>query len=128
MREEMTREEAIGRFREMWLWIAEESKKKCRKIHKKEYFEHIGVKRTSVRSECYLCEYAFYAFLKKTESLRCCDLCPINFQVDEAKSDITGCRGNYSLYRFWDECNNTDWKHASMYAKMISELPERPLG
>lgn len=125
MREEMTREEAIRQFREMWSWIAEESQKRYRKIHKVEYLKYIGVEQHSILSDCYLCEYDFE---NGEADLRVCKLCPIDFlNDDKAKMKCCCCQVG-SPYELWQECDDTDWKRASMYAKMISELPERPLG
>lgn len=121
---ELTKEDAINRFREMWAWISAESRLRYRKVYKEEYFKLIGVHPESVISECFLCDYVYgNKHNKKIVVKNNCKRCPIDFGVQNGEN-VCCCRVG-SPYEAWQECDDTDWKHAAIFAKLISELPEK---
>lgn len=121
---EFTKEDAINRFREMWAWISAESRLRYRKVYKEEYFKLIGVDIKEVNSGCFLCEYAYgLKHNKKIKDESKCVRCPIDFG-NKTEEQCNCCKVG-SPYEAWQECDDTDWKHAAIFAKMVSELPEK---
>lgn len=114
----MTKQEAIENHRKMWNWIADETLKRERKVYKSEYFAEIhGGHRINIISDCFCCQYDFEC-LKGN-----CISCPIIFsRLDKLRLN---CMSIGSPYKHWRETYNYDYTNASIYAKIIADLPER---
>ena len=108
----MTKKEAVENHRKMWSWIAEETLFKKTKIHKKDYFEHFGIRAIPFRM-CYLCEYVNTLNVKLFK----CRKCPIDWGKRKT------CYADDSLYYKWYK--TSDHELCAKYAKEISELEEK---
>lgn len=104
----LTREEAIKKTREMWNWIATETKKQKRIVKKN------------------------YGYMSRNDFRNLCKLhCPLDF----CGLDVPfACEKEGSPYlNWWNNrykvgiFNDTEF-YAAEYAKQIAELPERKIG
>lgn len=112
--EKMTKKEAIANHRKLWLWIAQETKRRRRKVEKIEYFKehHISGKERPTLG-CYCCAYTFGQDID-------CDVCPVQWaNVGDYKN--TPCTN--SEFGKWK--NSTTWQEASHWALIIAFLSER---
>lgn len=114
----MTRKEAIKKHRELWHWLAEETRKRQYCVRKK---ENPGVECKEPRNACWLCEYALrYNKYEKRWFVNCIE-CPIDWG-----KGCRDCEDDGSLYREWKkalvDCNVESY--ADM-ADRIAELPEK---
>ena len=106
----MTREEAIAAHRKMWRWIADETERRERAVHKYDYFDATGIPEDERPFRyCYCCNYAIS-----------CALCPIEWPTGQC---IDG--GLYSQWQQETEFSNGDWAKAAALARQIAELPEK---
>lgn len=110
---DLTREEAINNFREMWEWIADKTLARGHKVYEHEFFNENGI--SKVRSDCFLCEYRSSFF---DISCSLCSQCPIDFHGDK-------CHNQNSPYTQW--CSTSYYEHyeAAYYAREIAKLPEK---
>lgn len=108
----LTKNLAIWLHRKLWNWIADETRRKKRKVDKDEY---PLFKIFHITSYCWCCEYA----RRKNKIVRCKE-CPIDWGYRNAGET---CIRN--LYGKWRETDKADFIRASILAKMIAELPER---
>lgn len=108
----MTREEAIKKHRELWHWIADETRRKHRNVQKA---ENPDVANEMPLNECWLCEYT-RQFGKVCQD--CCKFCPINWGVKT-------CMKKRSPYRTWMFNTFLDYEERAKLADIIAELPER---
>ena len=108
----MTREEAIRKHRELWHWIADETRRKHEKVEKG---ENPDVAEEGPVNSCWLCEYArqFPKFYYEY-----CYACPINWGVKT-------CMKEGSLYREWTYGFSLDYEELAKLADTIAELPEK---
>lgn len=112
---------AILKHRTMWHWIADETRKKKRKVTKKEYFDYHNIPyEDRPLNLCFCCEY------DESDDIivgrRRCEFCPIDWCNDWGNKD---CNVAGSLFKQWLACNDKDWKRAAKLADKIAELPER---
>lgn len=107
----LTREQAIYSFRQMWNWIADETKKQKRKVSKSEY---PLMKEMSIISDCFICEYC-------EKSVIDCRSCIIKWPGAD-------CGDPPSPYYQWVHCQRWEWGKAAQYAREIANLPERVEG
>lgn len=103
----MTREEAIKKHRELWHWIADETRRRKRTVFKN---ENSDVVKESPMNGCWLCEYAY---------ANDCGICPIKWG-----DDGEDCTDKGSPFKEWYDSGN-DWKTRAYYADIIAELPEK---
>ena len=108
----MTKEEAIKKHRELWHWIADETRRKHRKVQKA---ENPDVFNEMPCNECWLCEYRFQIDNVFRE---CCNVCPINWGVGT-------CMKKGSPYRSWTFDSSLNYEELANLADTIAELPER---
>ena len=109
----LTKSEAISNHRKLYHWIATETRKQKRKVHKSEYFDFYNVPDTDIpQNYCYCCEY------DEQQLSGACFHCPIDWGNE--KCGVAG-----SLFKQWHACNDKDWKRAADLADKIAELPER---
>ena len=101
----MTREETIKKHRELWRWIADETRKRKRTVFKHENPD-IMVERPF--NNCWLCAYA-----------NDCDTCPIKWG-----ENCKDCADDGSPFVEWSNSGH-DWKARAYYADIIAELPEK---
>lgn len=101
----MTREEAIKKHRELWHWIADESRRQKRTVFKN---ENPDVRRERPFNDCWMCEYA-----------NDCDTCPIKWG-----DDVEDCAEDGSPFFEWLN-SELDWEACAYYADIIAELPEK---
>lgn len=126
---QLTREEAIHKFRKMWNWIADETKKRKCIVSKKEYLKANSIGEHVIH-DCYLCEYTFANFGINDIA---CEYCPIDWLT---KRPTYACIGGYDvvdnynygkgLYEEWRDCTIVgDWRKAVEISKKIANLPEQ---
>lgn len=108
----MTREEAIKKHRELWHWIANETRREHRRVLKD---ENPDVANETPLNGCWLCEYT-NQFDKVYHDL-CCD-CPIDWGVKT-------CMRKGSPYKEWMFDPFLDYEELAKLADIIAELPER---
>ena len=108
----MTKEEAIKKHRELWHWIAKETRRKREKVQKS---ENPDVFNEMPYNECWLCEYA-RQFDKVCRDI--CAVCPINWGVKT-------CMKKGSPYRAWTFNTFLDYEEGANLADTIAELPEK---
>ena len=120
---ELTKEQAIEEHRKMWRWIAEETEKRQKIVHKEDYFKEYFPAEI-IFCNCFCCEYAV-----RISGISECKFCPIDW---DSKYNHCMCMnknfrhdGLYSLWGFATSCD--DWKEAAELARQIAELPERKL-
>lgn len=95
---QLTRAQAIKKFRDMWNWIADETEKRDHFVSKEKYFDENN--ETPVLHGCYLCEYADQ---RKPLGNRCI-VCPIDFDVNKEGYVSTPCIDyDHSPYNKWRE-------------------------
>lgn len=117
----LTKEEAIRRYRMMWEWIANETLRRHECVDKLNAFKHFGWNWLEVKNICWCCEYCN----------RNCNICPIEWpSTRNHKSDcvqyIFGGFADDGLYLKWlSNMRKNDWRTAAYYALYISMLPER---
>ena len=107
----MTREEAIKKHRELWHWIADETRRNCRLVFK---HENPDVAKEKPYNDCWLCEYAI---CHKTTNFNHCTRCPIDWGV-------MTCMRKGSPYRELT-LGNFLYKEYANLADRIAELPEK---
>lgn len=109
----MTREEAIKKHRELWHWIADETRRRkdCYVLK----VENKDVAKEGPLNSCWLCEYArqFQKFYYEY-----CYACPINWGVKT-------CMKEGSPYRAWTFGSYLDYEERAKLADTIAELPEK---
>lgn len=98
---------AIKNFRKMWNWIAYETEKRKRKVHKYQYFTENKIIDIP-RNQCYLCEMCHSV----------CSECPVDWGEDK---DILFCEDFESPYDSWTD--SYDWKDSARLARKIANLP-----
>lgn len=108
----LTREQAIYSFRQMWNWLADETEKQKRKVKKHEY---PLMQEMSITNECFICEYCANEGIK-------CNNCIIVWPGTKAVCGIS------SPYILWLFCGDREWEKAARYAREIANLPERVEG
>lgn len=120
----LTIEETKKRYKEMWLWLAEETRRRKRVVEKEEFFlEHKEY--DTPLFNCWCCEFAkdtqnAISHLRLLLRLLDCDFCPIkDWQTkDLAKSCTKG------LYGKWLRAlKKDDWQKAADLAERIANLP-----
>ena len=111
----LTKAQAIAEHRKMWRWIADETKKRGRRVWKEEYFKAMNIPpENRPDTDCYCCEYA---------GGHCPD-CPVELGGDFGHcSDRDTCGDWEGLYAQW--ANTNDPEEAAWLARKIAELPER---
>ena len=107
----LTKQQTIAEHRKMWRWIADETKKRGRRVLKDEYFEAMNIPSENIpQAKCYCCEYDDGH----------CSKCPIEWDGDFGmccNSDEQG------LFEQW--FRTTDPEKSEWLARKIEELPER---
>ena len=99
--------EEIWKHREMWTWIAKETKRRQMVIKEKDYF---GARDDVPVSNSYCCEVAGWD----------CAKCPLKW------SALGKCGDSDSPYSQWKEAvRMRDWVRAAYYAAIIARLPEK---
>ena len=116
-----TKDDYVGAFREMWIWIHEQTLKRRRKITEQDYFDY--VKRVTgteleLNNNSFLCECN-----KKTRSGECTD-CPVQW-VDSNYKNAEKCVGCSSLYQDWTNCKSDEYEKAALLAIQIAEVLEK---
>lgn len=109
----MTREEAIKKHRELWHWIAAETRRRkdCDVLKD----ENPDVAKEGPMNSCWLCEYA-RQFEKVNRDI--CTVCPINWGVKT-------CMKRRSPYVEWKFDSSLDYMEKAKLADTIAELPEK---
>ena len=105
----MTKKEAVENHRKMWLWIAEETLKRKKKMEKEDYFKEVRPGLKSVLNDCFCCQYV------SNIGSNLCIKCPIIW-------DKTYCVDS----RYCEWLFELDYNLAAKYANDIANLPERP--
>ncbi len=84
----LTKEDAIREHRKMWLWIADKIKESNYKLYitKTTYLtEVLGfsqeevVKKNIIKSECFLCHYAYNQEIRDMNNIYHCQFCPLDW-------------------------------------------------
>lgn len=112
----LTIEETQRRHKELWLWIAKETKRRKRKVYKYELLFECMSSYVPYNS-CWCCEFerAVSGLLDIISG--CSNLCPIEEWGENAK----GCMYRNSLYELWRR--EKDWQKAAEIAEQIANLP-----
>ena len=105
----MTREEAIRKHRELWHWIADETRRRkdCDVLKD----ENPDVAKEEPMNSCWLCEYV------RSIGNRCED-CPINWGSET-------CIRDGSPYNEWTFSFSFDYEERAKLADTIAELSEK---
>lgn len=107
----LTRRDALEKMRDMWMWIAEETKKRKKRVYKDDYFEAIGATKDDIpENMCYACEYA------KNMNTNCCI-------IEKWKLSLKGC----AEQEFGKWCDAKTWKQSAKYAREIAEVAQAEL-
>ena len=107
------------KFRKMWRWISEETKRQKRRVEKFEYFTAFGIpKRERPRCQCYACEESMQRARDngRNSSSAECGYCPI----DWGKCD---CTEDGTLYDEWEHAPS--YEDAAEFAERISQMEWR---
>lgn len=121
MKERLTKQQAVTEHRKMWDWIAEECLRRKVKVEKQDYFDRHDIKDLPDHF-CWCCEYARKQFLKNSTGIEFfCDLCPIVWG-----SDCDTCIGDWHSTLYEKYVDSTKYGQASILARKIANLPERP--
>lgn len=126
MPEILTLEETKKRHKELWMWIAEETRKRKRKVMKWEFFLSHEEYETPDTYLCWCCKFAedvqdiikILSTLIPTE----CAFCPVK---DWKENDFNGFTKlcNRGLYGDWWEVCKIDYEKAADLAEQIANLP-----
>lgn len=105
----LTKKPAVALHRRLWNWVADETERQQRIVHKYEYplFKHLAID-----NDCWCCEYARNAC--KCVEEHACIYCFLKW-----KNGI--CLG--SEYTRWIHART--WQEAVYWARVIAALPER---
>lgn len=106
---------AINEHRKMWKWIARETVIRKEKVMKRDYVKTLPYWKRKIIAQydnCFVC-----ASVKKE-----CKDCPLIW-LDDNTNKKERCRNKDSFYCKWFK--EEDWVKAGLYAKMISNLPEK---
>ena len=109
----MTREEAIKKHRELWHWIANETRR--RKDCEVRKDENPDVAKEGPMNSCWLCEYARQFDKGRYD---CRNVCPINWGSES-------CLRDGSPYNEWTFDHPFDYEERARLADTIAELPEK---
>lgn len=103
------------RHRELWMWIAEETRKRKEKVKKDDFF--LKHKEYEIPDNfCWCCEFdKQHSFTVKTN--HCYILCPI----EKWGRNVKHCGDESSPYRAWRK--ETDWRKSADLAEKIANLP-----
>ena len=129
--ENLTKSEAIELHRRMWLWIADETLIRKRKVTEQDYFKEMGIYNKDIPPwrSCYCCEYNIQQKIKIKKydwDKYGCKYCPLNWN---SKCDRRMCRNKNKLDDYkglmgkWADKKN--YKKAAKLAKKIANLPEK---
>lgn len=116
----LSKEQAIKKHRELWRWIAKQTKKQQRIVTKDEYFKAKRIKEKNIPyNHCYCCEYA----LDKNDQVErhMCKYCPLDWGQNQYCGDSYYADWTYLIIRGDD----SDWREAVDRAHIIAELPEK---
>lgn len=128
MSQNLTREQAITKHRQMWNWIADKTLIRKRRITKQEYFnENLGENEEQPLVNCYACQYSAEQSGIISFSDNICQFCPIDWNSnahclmclysDDSLSD--------NVFTLWQNTIIGNWENAAELARQIAELPER---
>lgn len=122
---ELTREQAVAEHRNLWRWIANETRSRKRRVEKYEYFKNFEIPKWEIpRNSCYCCEYSFQLYIFQFHSLNCCENCPIDWGYSAKNNMCCDDTWNFDgIYFAW--CYEEDWQKAADLAERIANLPER---
>ena len=117
----LTKRETLEKHRELWLTVADMSRKEKRCVSKYEALLKMDIQPESVNSECFCCDYAEQEN-KKLSRYNACEYCPVKWP-----GSITGaCTA--SLYGEWRrELGCANYKKAAEVAEKIAHLADEPL-
>lgn len=116
MQKILTLEETQRRHKELWTWLAKETRKRKGNVEKNEFFDISKANELPIHS-CWCCEFAREAktLLKNHEHYRC-TLCPLK-DKEICEESFCKCRA----FNDWLLC--TDWQKAADLAEQIANLP-----
>lgn len=131
MEEQLTRQQAIAEHRKMWNWIAEECLKRKEKVEKIDYFLENYIEDFNVfklyagenlpDNLCWCCDYANRQLFEHSKFNRfSCGFCPILW------GGAYGCASDSSPYVKFINLDFSEYGQASILARAIANLPERP--
>lgn len=110
----LTLEETQRRHKELWMWLAEETRRIEKKADKQDFF--LTQDCEIPENFCWCCKFVNQSYINvKTKS--CYILCPIK----KWGGDAIYCVDKNSLYELWEE--ERDWQKAADLAEQIARLP-----
>ena len=118
----LTKEQAVTKHKEMWMWIYEQTLLRKIKVSKGSYFISYFNNREIRRNDlpycdCFCCEYAVQIARSFNEHLsRRCKYCPIEW-------GLGGCMEENALYNEWENTSNVEYNKAAELALKIANLP-----
>ena len=101
----------------MWLWIADETCRREKKVEKADYFKAMGIDDKQIKKQCFYCDYADYRCRPYNLEWAGCLFCPID--------DINGkppCKGLTSPYIQYHLISSHNYHRAADLAKQVAEL------
>lgn len=120
MKELLTKQEAIRLYRIMWLWIADETLRRKKKVYKEDYFREMEISiENRPFNDCYCCEYS-------EQFSGDCSNCPLDWksEIDDLMCVSKYKDGDFKgLFGKW--FNETDYKKCAELARDIANLPEK---
>lgn len=108
--------------REMWHWIAEETRKQKRKVIKYEYFNHNKTQLVPAAS-CFACQEAIKRCPTGGDAGRYCQYCPLKWGTEKSYASDFCLRGD-TLFCQWMMIGAglSDWQVAADLADRIAEM------
>lgn len=121
----LTYKKAIEEHRNMWNWIAEQTKKNKQCVSKQNYFDEVKTHQETPYLSCYCCHYDE---LHPDTQLKCKN-CPViwpTFNNDEIPCCINTIEKTGLYEQFLDADQKNDWETYAKIAEKIANLPENP--
>lgn len=114
--------ECVDSHKKLWMWIANETRRKKRKINKIDYFliNHIL---DIPENTCYFCNFVHCVSLKNN-SINLGDPCQFCCPGNWANSKNT-CSHSNTLYTSFTFTSTYNWKKAADLAEQIANIPIR---
>lgn len=122
------RQKAVRNHRDMWTWIAEQSRKYRTAITKSDYRREQFPGLRELPNQCWLCQYTYYR--TKDDN---CRKCPLEWEsihdmqpCIRIDKNAEGPNESPGLYKRWKMAvDRNDWRQAAELAERIANLPER---
>ncbi len=121
---------ALNNHVKMWLWIANETRRRQRKVKKYEYFKAMEFNGQILQNSSFICDYVHhsdYVIARREDSDpgfdKPCKFCPIDWCSLNKQNECGSMYApNCSVAFHWDDSYSTDYKATAEIADRIAEL------